>query len=721
MPAYVVSIFLSSFLVFLVQPLVGKYILPWFGGSPGIWTTCLLFFQLMLVAGYAYAHLLTTRLRKSRQVVVHLSILGLSFLFLPMIPSSNWRSATVDHPILSILFLLFCTVGFLYLVLAASAPLLQSWFCISYPDRSPYRLYAVSNVASIGALLAYPLIVEQVLFLRQQCEFWSWLYIAYTAGCGICGFMVYRQWMHAHSHQEISISETAIARQHLIDKSYNLQTNDPIAASITDRILWIVLSAYGTVMLMATTNQMTQDVAPVPFLWILPLCLYLLTFIICFDRPEWFKRDVYTWLFIVSIITLAAVSFVMLKIHLYWQIAVYSLNLFTACMCCHGELVLRRPAPRKLTQFYLSIAVGGALGGCLIAILAPAVFNNYHEFRLSNIAVILLLLLCRRTTQIEQLAHRFGPMRMMTMGLAATAGIFGLLVLFPSFDQQPGSSAVLATDRNFYGVIQIKKIDSDNPSRARITMSHGTTMHGFQFMNHEKARTPTSYYMYDSGVGISILHHPKRQSGEPMKIGVIGLGAGTLAAYARPNDDVVFYEINPLVIRLCDQYFTFRQSAQSDGARISVRLGDARLLLEQELANSGSRQYDVLVVDAFSSDSIPVHLLTRECFDLYWQHLAPGGVLAVHVSNRHVNLQPVMYQHAQRRHIAPLFIKKEDKSSTDPADTIPTPSEWILMTPDSSLKRQFLSLNGVAEIDGRHQRKVPEWTDNYSSLWALLR
>ena len=206
-----------------------------------------------------------------------------------------------------------------------------------------------------------------------------------------------------------------------------------------------------------------------------------------------------------------------------------------------------------------------------------------------------------------------------------------------------------------------------------------------------------------------------------MKIGVIGLGAGTLVGYARPHDEMVFYEINPLVIRLCDRYFTFCKAAQSDGADITVRLGDARLLLEQELRNSGSQRYDVLVVDAFSSDSIPVHLLTRECFDLYWQHLAPGGVLAVHISNRHVDLQPVVYRHAQKRDLSPLFVKTEKNALTAPSDTPQTPSQWILMTTDTQLSQRFLSLNGVSEIDGQHQPDVPEWTDHYSSLWALLR
>ena len=282
------------------------------------------------------------------------------------------------------------------------------------------------------------------------------------------------------------------------------------------------------------------------------------------------------------------------------------------------------------------------------------------------------------------------------------------------------SGSSLATARNFYGVIKVNKYDTDQPIKTRISMSHGTTIHGFQFTDENKARTPTSYYVYESGVGKSILNHPKRQADIPMKIGVIGLGVGTLSAYARPHDEMVFYDINPLVIRLCDEYFSFCKSARADGARITVHLGDARLLFEQELGKTGSNLFDVLVVDAFSSDSIPVHLLTRECFDLYWRHLTPGGVLAVHVSNRHVNLKPVVYQHANRHQVPALFIKRPSDPSAPP-DAAETPNEWIVMTSDNSLKQQLLNINGIMELDGQPQGNMPEWSDDYSSIWELLR
>ncbi len=434
MLAYVIGVLLSSFLVFLVQPLVGKYILPWFGGSPGVWTSCLLFFQLMLVAGYAYAHLLTTWLRNtSQQVFVHLTVLGLSLLFLPMIPSSNWRSTTVEHPTVVILALLACTVGVPYLVLTASAPLLQSWFSTSFPNRSPYRLYAVSNIASLGALLSYPLVVERVLHLREQCELWSLLYLAYAIAICFCGFVVRQHWKAGHS-ATIRVDSTSLpTSQHpTVDKT-NLQTpTESSATSALDRVLWLALSACGTIMLMATTNQMTQDIVPVPFLWVLPLSLYLLTFIICFDRPGWYVRDVYIWLFIMSVMLLVIGPFINLQSHFYWQVAAYSLNLFAACMCCHGELVIRRPVPRKLTHFYLSIASGGALGGCSVALVAPWVFNEYREFGLGNILLILLLLSCGRAIQINQWVQKYGTRQVITARYCGNceccrfAGIVGL-------------------------------------------------------------------------------------------------------------------------------------------------------------------------------------------------------------------------------------------------------------------------------------------------------
>lgn len=722
MSAYVIAVFLSSFLVFLVQPLVGKYILPWFGGSPGVWTACLLFFQLMLVAGYAYAHLLTTWLHRSRQVIAHLLVLGLSLLFLPMIPSSTWRSATVEHPTGAILALLGFTVGPLYLVLAASAPLLQSWFSVSFPNRSPYRLYAVSNVASLGALLSYPFALERALYLRQQCHFWSLLYLAFALAIGICGFVVHKKWKAGSAAQVLSGSANLPPLQPLSVETPTSQTDESRSPSVLDSMLWLVLSACGTIMLMATTNQITQDVVPVPFLWILPLSLYLLTFIICFDRPGWYVRDVYIWLFVVSLILLVIRSYIHQQLQVHWQIAAYSLNLFAACMCCHGELVARRPVPQKLTHFYLSVAIGGALGGCAVALAAPMVFNDFHEFVMGNIAIILLLLVCGRITDIEQLVRRHGKKRAVVVGMAAAMSVGGLLVAVSSVanDLRNGNGSFLVSARNFYGVIKVQKNDTDQPSQARILMSHGTTMHGWQFLDDRKARTPTSYYEYDGGVGKAILKHPKRQSDTPMKIGVIGLGVGTLSAYARPRDEVVFYEINPLVIQLCEAYFSFIRLAKADGASITVHLGDARLLMEQELNKNGSRRFDVLVVDAFTSDSIPMHLLTRECFDLYWQHLAPDGVLAVHVSNRHVNLQPVVYQHAHRRQVPALLVKRT-KDPSKQTDAAVTPSEWVLMTTDTSLTCQLRNIEGVTELDGQRHGNLPEWTDNYSSLWGVLR
>ena len=510
MSAYVVAIFLSSFLVFLVQPLIGKYILPWFGGSPGVWTTCLLFFQLMLVAGYNYAHVITTRLQRSQQVIVHLMVLGISLLFLPMIPSGEWRSIAEDNPAMTILWLLTVTVGPQYLLLAASAPLLQSWFSMSFPDRSPYRLYAVSNVASLGALLSYPLLWERVFYLRQQCWFWSLLYLVFALSIGICGFVARKQWKDGCTAQGIAGAACPPACHSSVESTY-LQKNASNVTSGIDRVLWLVLSACGTIMLMATTNQMTQDIVPVPFLWILPLSLYLLTFIICFERPEWYSRNIYIWLFIVSLFLLAIRVIVHMPLQIHWQIAAYSLNLFAACMCCHGEIVARRPDPKELTHFYLYIAAGGALGGCIVALAAPMLFNDFHEYPLGNVAIIIVLLVCGRIAEITRLIQHQSKKRIMVISLAAVVGLAGVMASVSSVSSylKNRSGSSLATARNFYGVIKVNKYDTDQPIKTRISMSHGTTIHGFQFTDENKTRTPTSYYVYESGVGVSF---PKGRS-----------------------------------------------------------------------------------------------------------------------------------------------------------------------------------------------------------------
>ncbi len=722
MPVYALAVFLSSFLLFLVQPLIGKYILPWFGGTPGVWTACLLFFQIMLLAGYGYAHLLASWLTPRRQVIVHGLVLLATLVCLPIVPSDAWKSTTVENPTLAILLLLTMTVGGPYLVLSASAPLVQKWFSLSYPARSPYRLYAISNAASLGALLSYPFVFERLMQLPSQCYFWSLTYVGYAVSLGICAYWVFRGIGSVHTTGNSTIGRAAAPSTECGTTS-PAEANAgavPQAPSALDQILWIALSACGTLMLMATTNQITQDVAPIPFLWVLPLTLYLLSFVICFDHPRWYHRNAFAWLFIGMVVVTAMVQVYFREIGLSLQIAKYALCLFACCMVCHGELVLRRPSARWLTKYYLLISFGGSLGGCFVALAAPALFDDYREYWLGLGLTCLLVLVGRRYDVLSARFKRFGMLR---LGMGATGAAASLAVVVGMAgpgDRLDGQSQVVAKARNFYGTLKITRTDLDSPSRLRTVMSHGTTRHGFQYHAADRAESPTAYFDRRSGIGIALESHPRRAHLQPMRIGVIGLGVGTLAAYTQAGDSMSFYEINPLVEKLCNEHFTFLRDAHRRGATVDVTLGDGRLLLEQQLKEQDGHRFDLLVVDAFSSDSVPVHLLTQECFETYWNHLATGGVLAVHISNLYLELRPVVLAHAAKRNAHTFFVNQAIEDTTVD-DEVVLRSAWMLITFDDEAAARLEARPEVERLEASGEDPLPLWTDNYSSLYEVLR
>lgn len=683
---FAVGVLTSAYLLFQVQPMIARQILPWYGGSPAVWTTCMLFFQVSLLAGYLYTHLLAKWLRPRRQVVLHLALLGLSLLSLPIAPDEAWKPSGAENPMLSILRLLTGTVGFPYVLLSASAPLLQHWFSRVSPESSPYRLYAVSNLGSLLGLLLYPFVVEPALSLRSQS--WGW-----SAGYGL--FALVCAW-----------SASPLLRHDPGGANPGATTSrrDPLRPG--QRLLWLALAACGSVMLLAITNQVCLDVAVVPFLWVAPLSLYLLSFIISFDAAKWYNRSFWVPLLAASVVLVVILlhrDYADTEWPLLLQIAIYLSALFVCCMVCHGELARRKPHASRLTSFYLMVALGGALGGVFVNLVAPLVFDGYWELHLGLVATVVLFGVCALWGETGWDAGPYVPAFRTAWGLA----VLGLAIpLWMHRAEQTDSSIV--TRRSFYGVLNVYEFEVDEPQH-HYSLYHGRINHGMQFRRGRYRFLPTTYYDFDSGIGVAIGLHPRRRTG-PLKVGVIGLGVGTIAAFGRSGDEFLFYEINPEVQRLAEEYFSYLSDTSGDNR---VVLGDGRISLERELRESGSRRFDVLALDAFSGDGVPVHLLTREAFELYWRHLRPDGILAVHMTSLHFDLSDPTRVLARELGKQALLVTDEGERFYDDS------SDWVLLTSN----RRFLADPALPDLLRRWPRATPReirWTDDFSNLLSVL-
>jgi spermidine synthase len=693
MPVFLFAIFLSAFLLFQVQPVIARYILPWYGGSPGVWTTCLLFFQVGLLGGYAYAHVLVTFLREKRrpQVALHLSLLALAFLLLPITPDPQWKpDGTEANPLFGIVRLLALTVGVPYLLLSASGPLLQHWFAETHPGRSPYRLYAISNLGSLLGLLTYPFLFEPLLNVGEQTRLWSWGFVAYGLLAIGAGILYLRR----------SAGGGASG-----DGESVTQRPSPINV-----FLWIAFSACGSMLLLSLTSQMCQDVAVVPFLWVLPLSLYLLTFIIAFDHARWYHRALAIPLAAVGVgmtIWLMNRQYASTEWPLFWQIVIYCSTIFFTCLVCHGEVVRMKPPVRHLTAFYLCISLGGAIGGSFVSLAAPRLFTGYWELHL---AFVLLSILTS-----YQLWRQFAPQRRYAILIPGT--VFGLIAIgtmgfFLQKHIDESRTQAIAVKRGFYGVLKVEEVGAGTDGAFR-TLHHGRISHGRQYFSSEDRDLATTYYGLESGVGAVFACLPQRNElpVAPIHVGVVGLGVGTIATYAETGDRFRLYEINPQVEELARSHFTFLGDCAGEE---EVVLGDARVSLERELAAGESQQFDALFVDAFSGDSIPIHLLTRESFDLYFKHLKPDGVLAIHVTNLHLDLaDPV-------RNLATEFGYGAYRSDHSPGDTEYESyySDWILVTKSEAFIAALKSAERITPWD-REETKPILWTDDYSNLFEV--
>jgi tetratricopeptide (TPR) repeat protein len=706
MLVYALTIFTGAFLLFQVQPLIGKYILPWFGGGPGVWTTCLLFFQVLLLGGYAYAHFTSRWLKPRSQAICHLILLIAALTWLPITPADTWKPDGTGNPTWQILGLLTMSLGLPYFVLSATGPLMQQWFSRTHPGASPYRLYALSNVGSLLALVSFPIYFETQFTRKTQAMLWAWGLVLYAVGCGGCAIKLWQAEKSLNAKAQPPEIERANQKPEAgIPESHSQPHKEArlpqsLTYSTLDKFLWLLLPACASVLLLATTNMMCQEVAVIPFLWVLPLALYLLSFIICFDSPRWYARIPFALALTAAWGGIGWALFNAAEASVYLQLGIYSVGLFICCMVCHGELYRLKPDPQHLTGFYVMIAAGGALGGIFVAVAAPLIFTSYFELHWGLLfSGLLLLLVCLR----DQNRASLNRWRLLTCAWLLT----GLLALGIAlwFQAHKLEDMMVYRSRNFYGVLSVYELHKNEAKLHQLQLTHGRTLHGLQLTDAAQAAWPTTYYGEKSGVGLAEQALPTGSR----RIGVIGLGAGTLAAYARTGDNLRFYEINPEVCRLAGSWFTYLKNC---AGKVEIIHGDARLSLERE----APQNFDLLVLDAFNSDSIPVHLLTKEAFAIYRRHLKSKGIIAVHVSNRSLNLEPVVVK------LARFFdYKVVTIDSVAPRDK-PwiRDAVWMLLSHDEDIIGSP-TIRLAARTSETDPAGIPLWTDDFASLFQILR
>jgi spermidine synthase len=657
-------------LLFLVQPLIARLILPWFGGTAAVWTTCMLFFQSILLAGYAYAHGTNAKLSPRAQAILHSILLAAAVALLPIAPGESWKPTGSEEPITRILLLLTVAVGLPYFLLSATSPLVQAWFARARPGQNPYRLFAVSNFASMVALVGYPFLVEPWFTNGEQVEYWSWLFALFAV---LCALLSWRSARPAPASAEREQPSPPPTRR--------------------DYGLWLALSATGSVLLLAVTNHITQNIAAIPMLWLAPLTLYLLTFIIAFEGGRLYRVEI-LWTFV--LVWLCGMGWILAdstyQFDLGIQLGMWLSGLFFACLFCHGELYRSRPHESHLTAFYLTISVGGALGGLLVAVVAPLVFNAYNELGLALVAVAFLA------------AVRFAPVNVVARwaSLAVLLAVSGAA----AYEAIHFQRYVTYSERNFYGVLRVKEYGTPDTESHLRRLLHGVIMHGEQYMHEPMRSRLTTYYQESSGVGAVLQALRKRPEN---RVGVIGLGTGTLAAWGRKGDVYRFYDINPQVIAVAKSHFAYLGES---AAKVELALGDARLVLEREQP----QQFDLLAVDAFSSDAIPVHLITKEALAAYLRHMKPDGIVAFHVSNRFLKLVPVVARIASENGAHAVVVL--DPGSDD--DDTKTQSDWVLVSRDPKAL-EAPEIKAAKPENPEVQPGWRTWTDDYSNLVQILK
>jgi spermidine synthase len=686
---FFIAIFLGAFLLFQVQPLIAKVILPYFGGGASVWTACLLFFQAFLLLGYLYAHLLSKIDSFKIQALIHALLLLISLWLLPIGVSSldtvvNFTN-TESLPLMNVLLLLAASIGLPYFMLSSTGPLVQHWFGLVNQNKLPYRLYSLSNLASLIALLSFPFLIEPFFTGEQQSFYWSVMYFVYALVMSALLVQIMPLLQSKHT-----------------DKSqpYNEQNEVTINKySKWTPLLWLGFSTLGVVLLVSTTNAMTQNIPPVPFLWILPLCIYLLSFIISFHSPKWYVRWYWFALFILTAFIALFMFFIGSQFNITSQVVIYSSILFSACMLCHGELARLKPEVSKLTFYYLILAFGGFLGSVLVAFVAQNIFTQFLEFPLAVVSLFVLFscAVFSETKHLDKLS-----VISFSLAILCSVTLWHLNQLYVKTD--------VHSERNFYGILSVKDVDINGSKERRLI--DGTTSHGTQSLTSTLSHIPMSYYRKNTGVAIALeqLSELNKQTQQSLSVGFIGLGAGTLAAYGKQGDVYRFYELNPAVVDAANHYFSYLKNSEAD---VEIVIGDGRISLTKELTNNINGNFDLLVIDAFSGDSIPQHLLTTEAMELYWQHLRGEGIIAIHISNTHLNLLPLMHGLAQEGEKELVYFKTQAQTKNG-HDT-----QWVWLTNNKILLES--PVTKIYRTSLPNNEEVVVWSDDFSHLLSVLK
>lgn len=698
---FTATICLSSFLLFQVQPIISKYLLPYFGGTSAVWTTALLFFQLVLLFGYFYA-VIIIKIQGPRQILVHLLLTVLiAFLIIilipirsvPILPSVHWTANHRSAPITEVLFLLSMGIGLPYFLLSTTSTILQNWFYRSYPKRSPYVFYALSNTGSLLAIVSYPFFIEPILTLNQQGAVWSMGFLIY---CLLILFICLIIWL-----------KTNKTRQQKIFLTKKITPTSPPIRNHKRILLWILLCANSTLMLISVSTIIAQEIAPLPFLWLLPMGLYLLSFMLCFSNKKLYKRNLCAYLFLI-LTPFAFIETQTIIPNILLTLALYSALLFACFMICHGELYVLKPAPEQLELYYLCIAVGGALGGFIAAIIAPLLFKGTLEFSIGMCVSLSIaygvLIYYKNSSLYRFFAQRFSSQREMYAFFVVAITV--LSIFFLIFKARLVDNSIIKTYRNFYGIETI--IKRKTTLGTVISVVSGKITHGSQIDTDLLKNEPTTYYSKESGIGYLMLNFPKFLSlNHSLRVGIVGLGAGTLAAYGRKDDLYRFYEINPDMVTIANTHFTYLRDSF---ARTEIVLGDGRLAIESEPPN---HQYDLLVLDAFSGDAIPVHLLTKEAFSIYLNRLnSSSGILAIHITNTYLDLAPVVHTVAE-------YYQLEESATHTPPNGNQSESSWIIL----SKNRQLLDalMKNYQYKEKATEKSISLWTDNFSNILQIIK
>lgn len=714
------TLFLSAFLLFGVQPLCARMALPSLGGSPAVWNTCMVFFQAGLLAGYAYAHVAPRLLGARLHAVCHLAVFALALALLPV--AMGQADTTPEWPVLWLLGRLVVAAGAPFFLLASTAPLLQRWFHQASGGRDPYFLYAASNLGSFAALAAYPFVIEPALDLPAQASWWKWGYVALACGVAACAFLLWKKG---------PVAEPTVRAG--------------VRPALGTRLRWFLLALVPSSLLLSVTSHLTTDIAPVPLLWVAPLGLYLATFVLVFARkPPVPHALILRWQPIV-VITLTVVWLSEATEPLWLVLGIHVLGFLWVTLACHGELARNRPEAQHLTEFYLWLAVGGVAGGAFNALVAPLVFPGLAELPLLLVTSCVLLPTTLPGAVPPTTAFNWVRIDWTDLIWAAAVGLLALLTVLLAARSSwwplppgPGTVAValgvplvlallaharpvrlaaslaaiflaslglpsvhgttIYQERSFFGVHRVTVQDDFR------TLIHGNTVHGKQ--NLSRPREPLTYYTRSGPIG-QLLHSLKGDQ-RLQRVGLIGLGAGALACYVEPGQHWTFVEIDPAVIHIARTQFTYLKSA---GAPVEVLQGDGRLTVA-----ASSDRFGLLIVDAFGSDSIPIHLLTREALQVYRAHLTADGLLAFHVSNRYLDLTPVLARHATD--MKWLCLVQEDRSVTARAEAQgKSPSIWVVLAPN----RDALAALGSRWLPAAASTTMPAWTDHYSNILSILK